>query len=94
MSHPFLRLRFDDRPGRRRDPEADATLLRFVRESLGDPRLTWWEANFLEGMKAWVAPEGPGASCLTRRQWEVLAQLSAKLEALTVEEEAIAALDE
>src|SRR5215212_5927915 len=39
----------------------DSNVLRFVRDAMGDPRLTWWEANFVNSMANWVAPTGPGA---------------------------------
>ena len=64
----------------------DANVLRFVRDALGDPRLTWWEANFVNGMANWVAPTGPGAHLLTEKQWAVTTRISAKLEAAPVED--------
>ena len=63
----------------------DANVLRFVRDAIGDPRLTWWEANFVNGMANWVAPTGPGAHLLTEKQWAVITRISAKLEAAPVE---------
>ena len=64
----------------------DANVLRFVRDAMGDPRLTWWEANFVNGMANWVAPTGPGAHLLTEKQWAVITQISAKLEVAPVED--------
>ena len=64
----------------------DANVLRFVRYAMGDPRLTWWEANFVNGMANWVAPTGPGAHLLTEKQWAVITRISAKLEAAPVED--------
>src|SRR3954471_22241574 len=64
----------------------DANVLQFVRGAMGDPRLTWWEANFVNGMANWVAPTGPGAHLLTEKQWAIITQISAKLEAAPVED--------
>ena len=64
----------------------DANVLQFVRDAMGDPRLTWWEANFVNGMANWVAPSGPGAHLLTEKQWAIITQISAKLEAAPVED--------
>ena len=63
----------------------DANVLQFVRDAIGDPRLTWWEANFVNGMANWVAPTGPGAHLLTEKQWAIITQISAKLDAVPVE---------
>src|SRR3954454_2958509 len=54
----------------------DANVLQFVRDAMGDPRLTWWEANFVNGMANWVAPTGPGAHLLTEKQWAIITQIS------------------
>src|SRR4051812_34075846 len=62
----------------------DANVLQFVRDAIGDPRLTWWEANFVNGMANWVAPTGPGAHLLTEKQWAVITRISTKLEAAPV----------
>ena len=59
----------------------DANVLQFVRDAAGDPRLTWWEANFVNGMANWVAPTGPGAHVLTEKQWAIIAQITAKIDA-------------
>ena len=64
----------------------DANVLQFVRDAIGDPRLTWWEANFVNGMANWVAPTGPGAHLLTEKQWAIITQISAKLETAPVED--------
>jgi hypothetical protein len=64
----------------------DTNVLRFVRDAIGDPRLTWWEANFVNGMANWVAPTGPGAHLLTEKQWAVIGQISAKLEMAPAED--------
>jgi hypothetical protein len=64
----------------------DANVLQFVRDAIGDPRLTWWEANFVNGMANWVAPSGPGAHLLTEKQWAIITQLSDKLEAALTED--------
>src|SRR3954467_1793134 len=64
----------------------DANVLQFVRDAIGDPRLTWWEANFVNGMANWVAPTGPGAHLLTEKQWAIIGQISGKLEAAPVED--------
>ena len=64
----------------------DANVLQFVRDAIGDPRLTWWEANFVNGMANWVAPTGPGAHLLTEKQWAIITQISAKLDAAPVED--------
>src|SRR4051794_6689714 len=64
----------------------DANVLQFVRHAMGDPRLTWWEANFVNGMANWVAPTGPGAHLLTEKQWAIITQISAKLETASVED--------
>jgi hypothetical protein len=64
----------------------DANVLQFVRDAIGDPRLTWWEANFVNSMANWVAPTGPGAHLLTEKQWAVITQISAKLETAPVED--------
>src|SRR3954463_3767646 len=69
----------------------DANVLRFVRDATGDPRLTWWEANFVNGMANWVAPTGPGAHLLTEKQWAIITQISNKLDAAPVEDPARAA---
>src|SRR3954463_16216201 len=63
----------------------DANVLQFVRDAIGDPRLTWWEANFVNGMANWVAPTGPGAHLLTEKQWAVITRISSKLETASVE---------
>jgi hypothetical protein len=59
----------------------DGNVLQFVRDAIGDPRLTWWEANFVNGMANWVAPTGPGAHLLTEKQCAIITQISAKLDA-------------
>jgi hypothetical protein len=64
----------------------DANVLQFVRDAIGDPRLTWWEANFVNGMANWVAPTGPGAHLLTEKQWAIITQISDKLEAALTED--------
>jgi hypothetical protein len=64
----------------------DANVLQFVRDAIGDPRLTWWEANFVNGMANWVAPSGPGAHLLTEKQWAIITQISDKLEAALTED--------
>ena len=64
----------------------DANVLQFVRDAIGDPRLTWWEANFVNGMASWVAPTGPGAHLLTEKQWAIITQISGKLDAAPVED--------
>jgi hypothetical protein len=64
----------------------DANVLQFVSDAIGDPRLTWWEANFVNGMANWVAPTGLGAHLLTEKQWAIITQISAKLEAALVED--------
>jgi hypothetical protein len=64
----------------------DAKVRQFVRDAAGDPRLTWWEENFLVGMAAWVAPEGPGAHRLSEKQWTIMAQITAKIESPLVDE--------
>ena len=64
----------------------DGNVLQFVRDALGDPRLTWWEANFVNGMANWVAPTGPGAHLLTEKQWAIITQISDKLDAAPVED--------
>jgi hypothetical protein len=64
----------------------DANVLQFVRDAIGDPRLTWWEANFVNGMANWVAPTGPSAHLLTEKQWAIITQISAKLETAPVED--------
>ena len=64
----------------------DANVLRFVRDAIGDPRLTWWEANFVNSMASWVAPTGPGAHLLTEKQWAIITQISDKLEAAPAED--------
>ena len=64
----------------------DANVRQFVRDAIGDPRLTWWEANFVNGMANWVAPTGPGAHLLIEKQWAVITRISAKLEAAPVED--------
>ena len=66
-------------PGR--DAALDAHVRQFAREAAGDPRLTSWEENFLVSVAAWVAPDGPGAHRLTERQWTIIAQITAKVEA-------------
>jgi hypothetical protein len=66
-------------PGR--DAALDARVRQFAREAAGDPRLTSWEENFLVSVAAWVAPDGPGAHLLTERQWAIIAQITAKVEA-------------
>ena len=68
----------------------DANVLHFVRDAIGDPRLTWWEANFVNGMANWAAPTGPGAHLLTEKQWAIITQISAKLDAAPVEDLATA----
>jgi len=72
----------------------DANVLRFVRNALGDPRLTWWEANFVNGMANWVASTGPGAHLLTEKQWAIITQISDKLDTAPAEDLADAAEDE
>jgi hypothetical protein len=72
----------------------DANVLQFVRDAIGDPRLTWWEANFVNGMANWVAPTGPGAHLLTEKQWAIITQISDKLEAAPVKDLADTAEDE
>jgi hypothetical protein len=64
----------------------DANVLQFVRDAIGDPRLMWWEANFVNGMANWVAPTGPGAHLFTKKQWAIISQISAKLEAAPAED--------
>ena len=64
----------------------DANVLQFVRDAIGDPRLTWWEANFVNGMANWVAPTGSGAHLLTEKQWAIITQISAKLDAAPMED--------
>src|SRR4051812_34390821 len=64
----------------------DANVLQFVRDAIGDPRLTLWEANFVNGMANWVAPTGPGAHLLTEKQWAIISQISVKLEAAPIED--------
>jgi hypothetical protein len=64
----------------------DTNVVQFVRDAIGDPRLTWWEANFVNGMANWVAPTGPGAHLLTEKQWAIIGQISAKLEAAPAED--------
>jgi len=64
----------------------DANVLQFVRDAMGDPRLTWWEANFVNSMATWVAPTGPGAHRLTEKQWAVITQISDKLKAASAED--------
>ena len=66
-------------PGR--DAALDAHVRQFAREAAGDPRLTSWEENFLVSVAGWVAPDGPGAHRLTERQWAIIAQITAKVEA-------------
>jgi hypothetical protein len=68
----------------------DANVLQFVRDAMGDPRLTWWEANFVNSMASWVAPTGPGAHLLTEKQWTIITQISDKLAAVPVEDLAAA----
>jgi hypothetical protein len=72
----------------RRDAVLDATVQQFMRDAAGDPRLTWWEENFLASMAAWVAPDGPGAHRLTTKQWTIIAQITAKIEAPLVDDSA------
>ena len=72
----------------------DANVLQFVRDAIGDPRLTWWEANFVNGMANWVAPTGPGAHLLTDKQWAIITQISDKPEAAPADDLADAAEDE
>jgi hypothetical protein len=72
------------KPGR--NAILDANVRQFVRDAAGDPRLTWWEANFVNGMANWAAPTGPGAHLLTEKQWAVIAQISAKLDAAPVDD--------
>ncbi len=64
----------------------DANVQQFVRAATGDPRLTSWEENFLVGMAAWVAPDGPGAHRLTEKQWTIIAQITAKIDAPLVDD--------
>ena len=45
-------------------------------------------------MANWVAPTGPGAHRLTEKQWAIITQISAKLEAAPVKDLADAAEDE
>src|SRR4051794_11369458 len=73
-------------PEPRRSAILDANALQFVRDAIGDPRLTGWEANFVNGMANWIAPTGPGAPLLTEKQWAIITQISAKLETAPVED--------
>jgi hypothetical protein len=68
-----------DRSGR--NAGLDSKVRQFVRDASGDPRLSAWEENFLVGLAAWVAPEGPGAQRLTAKQWTIMAQITAKIAA-------------
>ena len=40
----------DQRPSVIPPGASGANVLQFVRDAAGDPRLTWWEANFINGM--------------------------------------------
>src|ERR671939_919568 len=71
-----------------RNAVLDAKVRQFVRDATGDPRLTVWEENFLVSMAAWVAPEGPGAHRLSAKQWTIIAQITAKVEAPLVDDAA------
>lgn len=75
-----------DEPGR--NVVLDAKVRQFVRDATGDPRLTAWEENFLVSMAAWVAPDGAGAHRLTKKQWTIIAQITAKIEAPLVDDSA------
>jgi hypothetical protein len=57
-----------------------------VRDAAGDPRLSSWEENFLVSMAAWVASDGPGAHLLTEKQWAIIAQITAKIDAPLVDD--------
>jgi hypothetical protein len=71
-----------------RDADLDTKVQQFVRDATGDPRLTAWEENFLVSMAAWVGPEGPGAHRLSEKQWTIIAQITAKIEAPLVDDAA------
>ena len=72
--------------GPRRSAVLDANVQQFVRAATGDPRLTSWEENFLVGMAAWVAPDGPGAHRLSEKQRTTIAQITAKIDAPLVDD--------
>jgi hypothetical protein len=72
--------------GPRRSAILDANVQQFVRAATGDPRLTSWEENFLVGMAALVAPDGPGAHCLSEKQRTIIAQITAKIDAPLVDD--------
>ena len=72
--------------GPRRTAILDANVQQFVRAATGDPRLTSWEENFLVGMAAWVAPDGPGAHRLSEKQRTIIAQITAKIDAPLVDD--------
>src|SRR5215212_4006387 len=72
----------------------DANVLRFVRDAIGDPRLMWWKPTSSTAWPTGSRQPGLVLNLLTEKQWAIITQISAKLEAAPVKDLADAAEDQ